>query len=150
MSDDLNCTCYRLRRADRRLSRLYEAALAGTGVTIVQFSVFAELERAGGLGISALAERLGTDRTTMTRTLDRMEGLGWVAVEKADDARLQRHAVTEVGRAVFRDAWRGWRRTETAIARAMGGERLALLWQLLGEAEEAARVATADADPARA
>ncbi|MEI2385374.1 MarR family winged helix-turn-helix transcriptional regulator [Breoghania sp. JC706] len=143
MSDDLNCTCYRLRRADRRLSRLYEAALVDTGVTIVQFAVFAELERAGGMGISALAERLGTDRTTMTRTLDRMEALGWVAVERADDARLQRHVVSAAGRAVFRDAWRGWRRTETAIAKAMGGERLALLWQLLGEAEEAARAAQA-------
>ncbi|WP_170122011.1 MarR family winged helix-turn-helix transcriptional regulator [Breoghania corrubedonensis] len=146
MSDDLNCTCYRLRRADRRLSRLYEAALADTGVSIVQFAVFAELERLGGLGISALAKRLGTDRTTMTRTLDRMEGLGWVAVQKADDARLQRHVVTEAGRKVFRDAWRGWRRTETAIAKAMGGERLALLWELLGEAEKAARAANVAAE----
>ncbi len=142
MSEDLNCTCYRLRKADRLLSRLYDAALSGTGVSIVQFAVLAELERAGPRGITALAEALGTDRTTMTRTLDRMEGLGWVEVEEAEDARLHRHHVTEAGHAVFMDAWRGWRRAETAIAKSMGGERLALLWELLGEAEQAARKAS--------
>lgn len=149
MAMDLNCTCYRLRRADRRLSRVYEAALSGTGVTIVQFAVFAELERVGPTGISALAERLGTDRTTMTRTLDRMEGLGWLAVEETEDARLRRHRVTDKGRDVFRTAWKGWRRAETAIAKSMGGERLALLWELLGEAEKAAKdAALARPEPA--
>ncbi len=142
MSDDLNCTCYRLRKADRLLSRIYDSALAGTGVSIVQFAVLAELERAGARGITALAETLGTDRTTMTRTLDRMAGLGWVTVEETEDARLHRHQVTDAGHAVFVEAWRGWRRAETAIAKSMGGERLALLWELLGEAEQAARNAS--------
>ncbi|WP_162901307.1 MarR family winged helix-turn-helix transcriptional regulator [Breoghania sp. L-A4] len=139
MVEDLKCTCYRLRRADRRVTRLYDAALEPSGVTIVQFSILAALARDGDSGITALADSLGTERTTMTRTLERMQALGWIGPVDGGDARMRAQRLTEEGRAVYGRAAGHWRRAESAMARGMGADRLALLWQLLGEAEDAAR-----------
>lgn len=144
MPENLKCTCYRLRKADRRVTRLYEAALADCEITIVQFSVLAELQQYGACGVSELAAGLGTERTTMTRTLERMQALGWLEGVEADDSRLRLHRLTDAGHAVFRRGVASWRRVESAMARGMGAERLALLWQLLGEAETAAQQASGD------
>lgn len=138
MTDDLNCTCFRLRRADRQLTRLYDAALAEAGIGVVQFSVLAELARSGPMGVTELGDRLGTERTTLTRTLERMQAAGWIAPQASDDQRLRRHAMTDAGRRQFAQAASAWRRVESAMARAMGTDRLELLWQLLGEARQAA------------
>ena len=79
-SAEMPCTCARLRRTARRLTRAYDRALRPSGLRLTQYSVLANVTRAGGLSITELAERLAMDRTTLTRNLRPLEAAGWVRV----------------------------------------------------------------------
>ncbi|MCA1297835.1 MarR family winged helix-turn-helix transcriptional regulator [Stappia indica] len=146
MSNDLLCSCHRLRRAGRAVTRLYERALDGSGVTISQFAVLAALGEGHARSVSELARLLGSDRTTMTRTLERLLAAGLLREDPGEDQREHRVMLTDTGRTAFAGAVACWRRAEGTLNRAMGPERLALLWQLLEEAETATR----SFDPSRA
>ncbi|WP_018698014.1 MarR family winged helix-turn-helix transcriptional regulator [Amorphus coralli] len=138
MSDgnrQLACTAFRLRKAARRVSQAYETAMADSGVSIVQFSVMAELGRSSAQTLSAIAERLATDRTTLSRTVDRMQALGWVADSEVADRRERRLILTEAGEKAYKRAIPSWQKVECAIGRSLGTERRNQLWELLGDLE---------------
>src|SRR3989442_15123511 len=64
------CTCFRLRSLTRRVTQLYDQALAPSGLTVTQYSLLAHALRQGAAPtLSALAPQLFTDRTTLTRHL---------------------------------------------------------------------------------
>ncbi|MEW5421523.1 MarR family winged helix-turn-helix transcriptional regulator [Amorphus sp. 3PC139-8] len=133
---DLACTAYRLRKAARRVTQAYEAALAESGVSIVQFAVLAELDRSEALTLSALADRLATDRTTLSRTVDRMSALGWTGSVPAQDRRERRLNLTDAGKAAFAGALPAWQRVECTIARNLGSERRDQLWTMLKDLDD--------------
>lgn len=133
---DLACTAYRLRKAARRVTQAYETALAGSGVSIVQFAVLAELDRSEALTLSALADKLGTDRTTLSRTVDRMSALGWIGAVPAQDRRERRLTLTDEGKSAFAGALPAWQRVECAIGRNLGLDRRDQLWAMLQELDE--------------
>lgn len=145
MNASLLCSCHRLRRADRAVTRLYERALAESGLTPQQFAVLASLAYDGARTASELTERIGAERSTLTRALDRLETAGLVATGTAGDRRERRVLLTDAGRERLAQGVAGWRRAEGTMRRAMGAERVALLWELLAEAE----AATGQYDPDR-
>ena len=62
------CTCGSLRKASRRISQFYDAALAPIGIKSTQFSILAEVERgsaAGPLTMCELATAMVMDRSTL-------------------------------------------------------------------------------------
>jgi DNA-binding MarR family transcriptional regulator len=63
------CACSQVRRLGRKLSSLYDTRLSSEDLTITQYSLLADIERAGQLSHSVLAEKAGMDRTTLTRNL---------------------------------------------------------------------------------
>lgn len=64
-----HCTCFHLRRAARRVSQLYDHALAPVGLSLNEYSILRRLEVAQSLG--TLASTLGMDRTTSPATSNR-------------------------------------------------------------------------------
>ena len=66
-----------LRFADlaRKLSSLYDTLLSPEDLTITQYSLLANIELAGQLSHAALAEKVGMERTTLTRNLRPLNGL---------------------------------------------------------------------------
>jgi len=77
------CHCQALRQAARRVSTLYDAALAPHGLRISQYAVLARLQGEGLCCIQALAGALAMDRTTLGRALRPLErdgsyGRTWV------------------------------------------------------------------------
>jgi len=63
------CACSQVRRLSRKLSSLYDTLLSPERLTITQYSLLANIERAGQLSHAVLAEKVGMDRTTLTRNL---------------------------------------------------------------------------------
>src|SRR5262250_925940 len=78
------CVCFHLRRAARAVTQTYERALAPAGILPGQFSVLAVLHRFGPQPLSALAELMGMDRTTLTRNLRPLERDSLVRVKAGD------------------------------------------------------------------
>ncbi|MGX1100102.1 MarR family winged helix-turn-helix transcriptional regulator [Amorphus sp. MBR-141] len=145
---ELACTAFRLRKAARRVSQTYEAALDASGVSIVQFAVLAELSRSSARTLSVLADLLATDRTTLSRTIDRMQALGWVSDCESADRRERRLILTSAGETAYQRAIPAWQRVECTIGRTLGTERRNQLWSLLEELEDG--LAEAEARPCEA
>lgn len=130
------CTCFQVRRAARIVTARYDAALAPLGVRITQFSVLAHLVQQPA-PLTALAEMLVMDRTTLTRTLKPMLAAGWVTVEAdTTDRRVKRARLTETGVALFERAVPLWRDSQRSIKDQLGREfvrdlheRLTTVWE---------------------
>lgn len=134
----LPCTCLRLRRIARQITTIYDGALAENGVSIVTYAVLSALSREEPLTLSALADRVGTDRTTLSRTVERMRQAELVAATPGDDRRERRLSLTDHGRDTVAAARKSWRETETMLIERYGADRLATLHELLADLEAAA------------
>jgi DNA-binding MarR family transcriptional regulator len=130
MQDDTftrQCACTTLRKASRALSRLYDDALAGTGLTINQFSILRTLAREGDLPLSRLADRLVTDRTSLYRALTPIERAGWISIGDAKTGKARIAAITPAGHDAIRSAAPLWEATQRHIVGALGADGWAAL-----------------------
>jgi DNA-binding MarR family transcriptional regulator len=87
-----------LGRRDRQLV----AALKGHRLRVPEWRVLASLAGRQGSSMNELADLATIDRTTLSRTVDRMAKAGWVArLSDAEDMRVTRLALTAAGRTLF-------------------------------------------------
>jgi DNA-binding MarR family transcriptional regulator len=115
----LACTCFKLRKLTRAMSRLYDQHMAAVGLKITQYSVLANMARAA-LPVAELAERLGTERTTLTRNLKPLIDAGWAQLVPGPDARQKVVTMTDAGRAKLKQAQPHWRRAQAEIEATLG------------------------------
>ena len=80
------CNCTALRKASRRISQLYDAALAPGGIKTTQLAILAEVGRSEPATVGKLAEALVMDSGALAHTLKPLErdGLVEVAIDPAD------------------------------------------------------------------
>lgn len=130
-SPSLGCTCFKLRRLTRAMSRLYDQHLAEVGLKITQYSVLANMARAA-LPVAELAERLGSERTTLTRNLKPLIDADWVRlVPAATDARQKLVTITDAGRLKLQQAQPFWRRAQDEIEATLGVDAVRALHRTL-------------------
>ncbi|HEX6017830.1 MAG TPA: MarR family transcriptional regulator [Burkholderiaceae bacterium] len=87
---------------DRRLTQ----ELRGFGLRVPEWRVLASLHARRRCSMSELADLTTIDRTTLTRTVDRMERSGWLArLTDASDLRVTRLAPTASGERLFQRIW---------------------------------------------
>jgi len=73
---------------------------------VPEWRVLASLCARRRCSMSELADLATIDRTTLTRTVDRMEEAGWVArLNDASDLRVTRLAPTATGERLFQRIW---------------------------------------------
>jgi DNA-binding MarR family transcriptional regulator len=126
------CTCGSLRRASRRISQLYDAALAPLGLKATQYAILSELERAGGIPMRELAAAMVMDRSTLGHNLRPLQRDGLVVLRLAKGDRRKRHVeLTSRGGAALRRAKTLWRRAEGHFERVFGKREAADLRTIL-------------------
>ena len=126
------CTCFKLRSLNRRVTAAYDRALAAAGMRVTQYSVLAQLRRLGGASMSALADAMDMDRTTLTRNLKPLLEAGWVEVGASEhDARVRAIHLTTAGDARFQAARVHWRRAQSEVNAAIGAAELTRLHDLI-------------------
>lgn len=114
------CVAQALRRAARKVTRRYEAALRPAGLTMGQFTILAALARPEAVALTALADQLGMDRTTLTRDLAPLERRGLVASSPSrKDRRVRAIGLTKDGRARLAEATPLWRRAQAESRRRL-------------------------------
>lgn len=115
------CVAQALRRAARKVTRRYEAALRPVGLTMGQFTTLAALARPEPVALTMLADQLGMDRTTLTRDLAPLERRGLVASRPSpDDRRVRVIELTDAGRSLLGAAAPLWRDAQAESARRLG------------------------------
>src|SRR2546428_13892478 len=103
------CTCFRLRSLTRRVTQLYDQALAPSGLTVTQYSLLAHALRHGAAPtVSELAKQLFTDRTTLTRNLKPLADAGLLRLGDGADERRKAVQATANGSSALRAARDQW------------------------------------------
>ena len=72
------CFALHARMTARLLSRVYDGALRPTGLKLPQFGILGAIGHGTPVSETALAERLGLERTTLVRNLKTLVDRGWV------------------------------------------------------------------------
>jgi DNA-binding MarR family transcriptional regulator len=131
------CTAAKVRRLSRRVSQIYDEALAAHGLSIGQFGLLACLSRRRGLSISALAERTSADASTISRLVKPLAAAGLLRIETdAGDRRSRLVWLTDAGHSRRAAAQAGWLAAQEGVAQRLGEGRLAALRFLLDEAHD--------------
>jgi DNA-binding MarR family transcriptional regulator len=115
----LGCTCFKLRKLTRAMSRLYDQHMATVGLKTTQYSVLTNAAREP-LPVAELAERLGTERTTLTRNLKPLIEAHWITLEPGADGRQRIVTITEAGRIKVKEAYVAWRAAQTEFENVLG------------------------------
>lgn len=127
----MQCTCLNLRRITRRVTQHFDDVLSPSGLRCTQFSLLGMLHAPGPLTVTALAERMDLDRTTLTRNLDLLKARGLVVVVEGPDARSRTVTLTPKGRETFVRALPFWRRAQDEISARLGDQGVARLHDAL-------------------
>ncbi|MDO6415763.1 MarR family transcriptional regulator [Sphingomonas sp. BIUV-7] len=127
------CACTALRKASRAISRAYDEALVGEGITTNQFSLLRTLARHGATPLSRLADRMVMERTSLYRMLAPLETRGLVSVaEGPGKARIA--DLTDAGRAALASADDAWSAAQARFVGALGAAEWTQLEALLTRA----------------
>jgi DNA-binding MarR family transcriptional regulator len=122
----LGCTCARLRKLARRLTRIYDAHLAGEGIKVTQYSLLVNISR-GEKMVSELAAAMDMERTTLTRNLAPLEAQGWVKTKPGEDPRSCMVGITASGKRKLEAVLPLWRRAQREVESVLGESRVGRL-----------------------
>lgn len=107
------CLCLHTRRVARVLARRYDEALAAVELTNGQFTLLAVLAGQRDIGMKALADAMGMDRTTVTAVLKPLVRRKLVTARIApQDARARCLQLTRGGEALLRRAIPLWQQVQ--------------------------------------
>jgi DNA-binding MarR family transcriptional regulator len=127
------CYCIVLRKASRRLTSLYDEALAPFGINLAQYSLLKNVVRNAPVSLTELARLLDLDRSTVGRNARVMVRMGLLAMASGEDQREQALSPTERGRKVFAGAAPVWERVQEDIEAKLGPQKAEQLQSLLAE-----------------
>ena len=132
------CLCHHVRRAARAISRVFDEALAPTGLRASQFNILAVIGARDSRTAAEAALLLAMDRTTLSRNLKPLREAGYITAEGGAGRRPDALVLTITGQAVFARAALLWRQAQSGLTQGLGAGQAGTLLQAL---EAAARVA---------
>lgn len=138
------CLAVRVRVLSRTVTSLYDQALRPHGLKVTQMNLLVALALLGESRPSRLGDLLHLERSTVSRTLERMRRQGWVTTSPDEDARTHLVSVTDAGRTLLERVKPAWDEAQAqavallgeesarAVALAGGGLMGVRLWQATG------------------
>jgi DNA-binding MarR family transcriptional regulator len=127
------CNCFAMRKANRQVSRFYDAHLEPAGLRITQFLTLAALNEVRSAAVNALAERLDIERTAMGKMVGFLERDGLVTIRPSPtDGRSRLIELTEVGRRLHDRAAPLWQEAQRQFVELNGAGNVAALRGALG------------------
>jgi DNA-binding MarR family transcriptional regulator len=114
------CLASRVRRLERTVSRIYDGALRGTGVTGPQLSMLVVVELAGPTTAAFVGARLDLEKSTVSRNLARLVAAGLIETEGG-------LRITPRGAATIRACHPLWRRAQQRLRAALSARELQLV-----------------------
>jgi DNA-binding MarR family transcriptional regulator len=132
---DIGRTCagFKVRKAARAITRLYEEALRPSGLRSTQFSLLMATRILGSVTVVKLAQATVIDRTTLTRNLQILEKRGLIEIEPGEDRREREVTLTAAGLATLAAAIPLWEEAQNRVRQGLGEEKLR---NLLGDLSE--------------
>ena len=121
------CFCLASRQAARKITRLYDFHMQGSGIRATQFTILSQLMLRGEMPIGKLAGILGMERTTLTRNLTLLEQQKWISIKAGDDPRSRMIGITAQGRGLVRRGFPYWSKAQAQVGKMLGADGQAAL-----------------------
>lgn len=118
------CLATSVRKASRRLTQVYDDALAPSGLRSTQFSILGELAaRSEPPTLMELAAAMVSDRSSLGHALRPLVRGGYVTLRRGEaDRRTQRIVLTDRGHDKYREGEAYWRVAQDAFVSLYGSE----------------------------
>lgn len=128
-----DCYCTSVRKASRRLTSLYDAALEPIGVNLAQFSLLRNIHRNDGISLTELGKITELDRSTVGRNVRVLERTGLVRTISGKDHREAVVVVDKSGLRVLEDGAPLWEAVQERVEAKLGDEPATRLLETLME-----------------
>ncbi len=109
------CPGYNLGKAYKRVTREFEKEFRSSDLTLAQFALLVNIGRHEPASGSDVAFRLGSDLSTVSRTIELLVSRNLVTQERGEDRRVRLYRLTEQGRAALAEAIPKWRRARYEV-----------------------------------
>jgi DNA-binding MarR family transcriptional regulator len=119
------CLASRARRLERQLTRLYDDALRGHGLTGAQLGMLVAIQLGGRTNATAVGRRLDLEKSTVSRNVARLAAAG--LVDASDGLRI-----TARGAAAITACHPAWRAAQRRARKALHPKQGRLLASLPG------------------
>jgi DNA-binding MarR family transcriptional regulator len=126
-----DCVCLAVRTAARRITQGYDAALAGSGLRVTQFSLLVMAHHLGAPSMKRLAQMLYSDPTTITRNVQGLTKRRLLTLSLGRDLRERKVTLTEKGEAILLRALPNWRAAQSDVVASLSRAELTRLRALL-------------------
>jgi len=141
------CAAYQFRRTSRAVARLYDAAIAPSGIRSTQFAILTAIAKLQPVSMSRIGEILVIDAATMTRSLRLLQKNGLIEIAPRGARRQRLLTLTLKAEKALAVAVPLWREAQARYLASLGKK-----WrEFRDELEQAAQVAVSleAADAAR-
>jgi len=134
-----SCPLGHLRKATRIMEHIFDETLRPSGLRGSQLAALAVTALIGPTNISILAERLVTDRTTLTRNLKPLVRRGLLKIVTGEDRRTREVSLTAEGERVMAQVMPLWEAAQNLVIQELGNR-----WhrELLGNLSEVESLAS--------
>lgn len=131
------CVARRLRQVNRTVTRLYDEALRPYGLTVNQLNILAVILSEKQIRPGQLGQSLGMEKSTVSRTVDRMVNKGWLKITPGKDCRTQLLSVTKKGQQLLLSVAPIWDTLQAGVLTANSGSNNILQMLVLDQATPA-------------
>jgi DNA-binding MarR family transcriptional regulator len=122
-----SCACFNLRKAARRVTSFYDAALKSCGLKVTQMTLLTAIRVLEPVTINRLAKAIVMDRTTLSRNVSLLNKKGMINIEPGYDLRTRKIALTQKGHTALVAAFPFWQKAQLEIIKELGEDRWASL-----------------------
>ena len=133
------CACFKVRKAARAVTKLYEEVLRSIGLRATQFSLLMATRVMGPVTVVKLAQATVVHRTTLTRNLQILEKRRLIEIKSGEDRREREVSLTPSGMEVLAKAVPLWEEAQDRVRQGLGAERMRNLLEDLSEMISLAR-----------
>ena len=117
-----SCASFNFRRAARAVTRLYDQAFEPFGIRSTQFTILIGIAKTQPTPISALADLLIIDRTTLTRSLRLLKKQGLLSISERSIKRQRFLRLTPKGERTLAATLPAWRKAQNRFVQTLGAD----------------------------
>jgi DNA-binding MarR family transcriptional regulator len=138
------CAAYQFRRTSRAVARLYDAAIAPSGIRSTQVAILTAIAKLQPVSMSRIGEILVIDAATMTRSLRLLQKNGLIEIAPRGSRRQRLLTLTLKAEKALAVAVPLWREAQARFIATLGGKWKEFQDELEHAAEVAISLETAD------
>jgi len=114
------CLAHTLRRADRKVSQIYNEHMAPLGIRGTQFSVLRAIHKFSTTTASQIQETLTMEQTTVSRALKPLVRDGYIRIGEGATKREKSLTLTSAGETLYQQGLGPWGKAQRKMREILG------------------------------